>query len=173
MHPDCLHNPITSLDEDLTDKEPHATSGISRVQSPAKSSKKSPRKATLKRTPGESPMGKLPIAQVQAEVLGAGSPAVTAVLMGEDPLSLEAKRPGTPSSQAQPPVPITDPQLKAAAKQLIEKHTIENVQLENALQDKETSEINQLLSQFEDNKTKAIESAMVELEQKLTEVGIT
>ncbi len=68
---------------------------------------------------------------------------------------------------------MADPQLQTAAKQLIEKHTIENVQLENALQEKETSEVQQLLSQFEDQKMKAIDDAMAELREKMSQVGVT
>ncbi len=106
-------------------------------------------------------------------MLKAGSPIVTAALLGQAPTLAPVESSGPPSLRSQVSVPMADPQLQTAAKQLIEKHTIENVQLENALQEKETSEVQQLLSQFEDQKTKAIDDAMAELREKMSQVGVT
>ena len=68
-------------------------------------------------------------------------------------------------------VVMTDPMQKAIAKQLIEKHTVENVQLDNALQNQESGRIKQVLSQFEGRKSRAINNAMEELAQKLPDVS--
>ena len=68
--------------------------------------------------------------------------------------------------------PIMDPQQKATAKQLIEKHTIENVQLESNLQDEEAASIKRVLVEFERKKDGAMEEAMAELTLRLSQVGL-
>lgn len=151
------------IDDDIADERPHTTHAISQPQSPKKTG----------RPPGRSPQRRLAVPQVHTEevmTVKAGSPVATAALAGEAP---DTKPLGPQQSQAKLTVPISDPQIQAAAKQLIEKHTIDNVQLDNALQDKETTEIQCLLSQFEERKNKAIEDAMAELSKKLSEVGVS
>ncbi len=51
-------------------------------------------------------------------------------------------------------VPVMSPDLKRVAKQLIEKHTIENVMLENRLREKESTALKKLYTQIEERKAK-------------------
>ncbi len=51
-------------------------------------------------------------------------------------------------------VPVMSPDLKRVAKQLIEKHTIENVTLENRLREKESTALKKLYTQIEERKAK-------------------
>ena len=64
-------------------------------------------------------------------------------------------------------ISTADPGTKKVVKQLIEKHTIEVVNLENKLQSKESSEIKRVLEDFEERKAKAIEQEKEALTQLL------
>ena len=63
-----------------------------------------------------------------------------------------------------------DVSTKKVVKELIEKHTIETVNLENKLQTKESNEIKEVLEEFEERKAKAIEQEKEALSQLLPRV---
>ena len=65
----------------------------------------------------------------------------------------------------------TDVHDKNIAKELIEKHTIEVVNLETKLQNDETNQIKEVLNKFEDKKTKAVEDEKEALSNLLNTVG--
>lgn len=56
---------------------------------------------------------------------------------------------------------------KNEAKQMIEKHTIEVINLENKLKNEETNHIKEVLADYEDRKTKAVEQEKVALSKLL------
>ena len=51
-------------------------------------------------------------------------------------------------------VPVLSPDMKKVAKQLIEKHTIENVNLENKLRESENAALKKLYAKIEERKSK-------------------
>ena len=51
-------------------------------------------------------------------------------------------------------VPVVSPDMKEVAKQLIEKHTIENVNLENRLRESENAAMKKLYAKIEERKSK-------------------
>ena len=51
-------------------------------------------------------------------------------------------------------VPVMSPDMKKVAKQLIEKHTIENVNLENRLRESENAALKKLYAKIEERKSK-------------------
>ena len=57
---------------------------------------------------------------------------------------------------------------KNTVKQLIEKHTVEVINLENKLQSKETNQIKEVIADYEDRKTKAVELDKEALSKLLT-----
>lgn len=63
-----------------------------------------------------------------------------------------------------------DPNTKAVVKELVEKHTIEVVNLENKLQNKEASKIKAVLTEFENKKAKAVEHEREALSKLITTV---
>ena len=66
-------------------------------------------------------------------------------------------------------VPVTDPNLKNAAKLIIEKHTIEKVTLENKLQREESDAMKKLFQKLEAKKKNAMERRKLELAKQLEE----
>ena len=75
-----------------------------------------------------------------------------------------------PATQEALAVPVTSPSLKKVAKQLIEKHTIENVNLENRLRDKETDALKKLHTKVEARKAKLIAESKNKLKTVLSHV---
>lgn len=67
-------------------------------------------------------------------------------------------------------VPVTSPSVKKVAKQLIEKHTIENVNLENRLRDNETDALKKLHAKIEERKAKLIAESKDKLTTVLSQV---
>ncbi len=63
--------------------------------------------------------------------------------------------------------PNVDPAMKDVARQMIEKHAIENLSLENRLQKEESEAIKNMLLKLETRKKKTIEKGKLELEKKL------
>ena len=59
-----------------------------------------------------------------------------------------------PSTMSSLGVPVMSPDLKRVAKQLIEKHTIENMTLENRLREKESTALKKLYTRIEERKAK-------------------
>ena len=64
---------------------------------------------------------------------------------------------------------LSDPQHRKITKGLIEKHTIENVNLESKLQTEESHEIKFVLQKFEEKKVTLVEQAKEELARVLPE----